>query len=72
MNIFRNIDEVNKVEDTVLTIGTFDGFHKGHQQIISSLVSESEAGKGRSFLITFEPHPRSVLSSSFDLKLITT
>ncbi|MDP4173083.1 MAG: bifunctional riboflavin kinase/FAD synthetase [Bacteroidota bacterium] len=72
MNIFYDINEVNKEESTVLTIGTFDGFHKGHQQIVDHLVIEAKKSNARSFLITFEPHPRSVLSKDFDLKLLTT
>jgi riboflavin kinase/FMN adenylyltransferase len=72
MNIFYDINEVNKEESTVLTIGTFDGFHKGHQQIVDHLVAQAKKSKARSFLITFEPHPRSVLSKDFDLKLLTT
>lgn len=72
MKIFYDINEVNKEKSTVLTIGTFDGFHKGHQQIIDLLVKEASKAQARSFLITFEPHPRSVLSKDFDLKLLTT
>ncbi|MGE5680027.1 MAG: bifunctional riboflavin kinase/FAD synthetase [Bacillota bacterium] len=72
MNIFYDINRVNKEKGTVLTIGTFDGFHRGHQQIIEQLVQEARRTHGRSFLITFEPHPRSVLSKDFDLKLLTT
>jgi riboflavin kinase / FMN adenylyltransferase len=71
MHIFRHKSEVKKDKNTVLTIGTFDGIHLGHQQIIKK-VKETAAEKGsRSFFITFDPHPRKVISGNDDLKLLT-
>ncbi|MCU7502611.1 MAG: bifunctional riboflavin kinase/FAD synthetase [Ignavibacteria bacterium] len=72
MNIFTDISQVNKDNNTVVTIGTFDGFHLGHKEIVNrALLSASKSG-GRNFLVTFEPHPRSVVSKDFELKLLTT
>jgi riboflavin kinase/FMN adenylyltransferase len=72
MNVYKDISLIEKNNDTVLTIGTFDGFHVGHQKIIETVKSEAAKNKGRSLLITFEPHPRSVVSKEYDLKLLTT
>jgi riboflavin kinase/FMN adenylyltransferase len=57
----------------VLTIGTFDGVHKGHQKIIDQLNKEAELSEGESVLLTFDPHPRMVLSpDAHELKLLQT
>ncbi len=58
MRIFYNIDELPKFKNAVLTIGSFDGVHIGHQKIIKKLVSTSKEIDGESVLITFHPHPR--------------
>jgi len=71
MQIYHDITEVTKNENTVITIGTFDGFHVGHQQIIQKVVDNSKKINGRNFVITFEPHPRSVVSKDYQIKLLT-
>lgn len=72
MKIFTDTDRVIKDNNTVLTIGTFDGFHVGHQKIIDRVMDDAAALKGRTFVITFEPHPRSIVSKDFNLKILTT
>ncbi|NJW52207.1 bifunctional riboflavin kinase/FAD synthetase [Salinimicrobium oceani] len=57
---------------TVVTIGTFDGVHVGHQKIIERLVNASKAGNLESAILTFFPHPRMVLQKDADIKLINT
>jgi len=57
---------------TVITIGTFDGVHAGHQKIISRLVEIARAGKLESAILTFFPHPRMVLQEDSSIKLIHT
>lgn len=57
---------------TVVTIGTFDGVHIGHQKIIERLVSTAKAGNLDSAILTFFPHPRMVLQKDADIKLINT
>ena len=54
----------------VLTVGTFDGLHKGHQQIIDLLKAKSKEKNCPSVLLSFDPHPRMVLDQ--DKKVITT
>ena len=61
-----------KNENTFLTIGTFDGIHLGHKEILNRINEKASQNGGRSFLITFDPHPRSVLSKSSDVKILTT
>ena len=55
-----------------MTIGTFDGIHLGHQEILKKLFERSTFHKARSFLITFDPHPRKVISKADDLKILST
>jgi len=56
----------------VLTIGTFDGVHLGHRTIIERLNEIALQEKGESVLLTFHPHPRSVVSNSGNIELLTT
>ena len=55
-----------------MTIGTFDGVHYGHQQIIEKLVSEAKKANKKSVVLTFFPHPRMVLQKDNSLELINT
>lgn len=57
---------------SVVTIGTFDGVHIGHAEILKRLVASSEKDNLDSVLLTFFPHPRMVLQKNSDLKLINT
>jgi len=57
---------------SVLTIGTFDGVHIGHQKIIERLNQIKSKDFERSMILTFYPHPRMVLDQSNDIKMLTT
>ena len=57
---------------TVVTIGTFDGVHLGHQKIIKRLVTEADSRHLESVVLTFFPHPRMVLQKDANIKLINT
>ncbi len=72
MKVFRNIDTLPAFRNAVLTIGTFDGVHLGHRQIISQLIEESTACGGESVLITFYPHPRHIVQPNQTLEELTT
>lgn len=72
MKIYKGIDKFDKISDAVVTTGTFDGVHIGHQSIISRLNEVAKKVKGESVILTFYPHPRMVLQEDCDLKLITT
>lgn len=59
--------------NAVVTIGTFDGVHRGHQQILLQLKEEASRIDGETVIITFHPHPRKIVSSvPGDIKLLTT
>jgi riboflavin kinase/FMN adenylyltransferase len=73
MKIHRDITSLPKFTNSVITIGTFDGVHLGHHQIIGNLKAEAEHVKGESIIITFHPHPRKVVSSVMTgVRLINT
>jgi riboflavin kinase / FMN adenylyltransferase len=72
MQVFDRIKDLTKNKNTVLTLGTFDGIHPGHLKIIDKLVDCSKEKGYRNVVITFHPHPRTVLSSSNDVKMLTT
>jgi riboflavin kinase/FMN adenylyltransferase len=62
MKIFHDINNANILRPTCLTLGVFDGLHLGHQAIMKTVVERSKATQTVPTVITFEPHPRSVLS----------
>jgi len=73
MQVHYNLDDLPKFQNAVITIGTFDGVHLGHQLIISTLITEANKANGESVIITFHPHPRKVVSSIVTgIRLINT
>ncbi|MFT5512498.1 MAG: riboflavin kinase/FMN adenylyltransferase [Bacteroidia bacterium] len=73
MQIVRSIDGFDPKGPIVLTQGTFDGVHLGHQKILTQLVTRAQQRHGKSVLLTFYPHPRLVLyPEDNELKLITS
>ncbi len=66
MKVYQGLNEVPYVERTVLTIGTFDGVHRGHRLIIDALTEKAREIDGRSLLITFDPHPQEILRRTGD------
>jgi riboflavin kinase/FMN adenylyltransferase len=60
-------------ERSVVTVGTFDGVHRAHQEIIHELVTRARMREGRSVVLTFEPHPKEVVASAKgEVRLLTT
>jgi riboflavin kinase/FMN adenylyltransferase len=73
MQIHRNLDQLPLFRNAVVTIGTFDGVHAGHRQIIDELIREAKSVNGETVIITFHPHPRKVVTSTIlGVRLINT
>jgi riboflavin kinase / FMN adenylyltransferase len=72
MNVHYQTEALPVFRNAVITIGTFDGVHTGHQQIIKQLTEEAKKINGESVIITFHPHPRKILGASKEIKLINT
>lgn len=72
MKIYRNIEDIaGPFTSTCVTIGNFDGVHKGHQLLFNQVVQKARSHKGTSVVITFDPHPLQVLLPG-GIKLIST
>lgn len=61
MKIYHNILEFKPVRNAIVTIGTFDGVHRGHQVILNDMVRKAREMGGETVVVTFYPHPRQVL-----------
>lgn len=73
MKVYYNLADFHILENAVVTSGTFDGVHVGHQQILKRLRELAKQSGGESVVLTFWPHPRMVVSQdSQDLKLLST
>lgn len=59
------------MHDTVVTVGTFDGVHRGHQDVLERLVRRANALGTRSILVTFDPHPLEVVNPAAAPSLLT-
>jgi len=73
MRVYRDINQLPNFRNTVITIGTFDGVHTGHQQIIKEMKMEAELIGGETIILTFHPHPRKVVHlSDENIKILHT
>jgi riboflavin kinase/FMN adenylyltransferase len=73
MEVVRDLENWNFVDKSIVTIGTFDGVHRGHQKLLQKLNHLKEKKGGKSIVFTFEPHPRKVLfPGQTDLQLLST
>lgn len=71
MDIVFQPNEIEYVKNSVVSVGTFDGVHLAHQQLLKEVVERAEARKGRSIVLTFDPHPKEVLTGQ-PMQLLTT
>ena len=69
MKIYHSIEDFPSDINTVVTIGTFDGVHKGHITIINRLSKLAKKQGLESVLLTFDPHPRHVIYLPIQVKL---
>lgn len=72
MKIFNAIQEFSSPAGTIVTLGTFDGVHKGHKSLLDKLISNGKALGCETVVLTFFPHPRMVLQPDADVKLLNT
>ena len=73
MNVYHDLHTLPVFRNAVVTIGSFDGVHQGHQQILQRINDLARAVDGESVVVTFHPHPRQVLyPNDNSLQLITT
>ncbi len=70
MKVHYNMDSLLEIKNPIITVGTFDGVHLGHQKIIRRINKIAHKNKGESVLLTFDPHPRKVLFNDQNLRLI--
>ena len=72
MKVHQDIGHLPAFKNCVLTIGTFDGVHLGHRQILSQLKTEASRIDGETVIITFHPHPRKIVNASKPIHLLNT
>ena len=73
MKIYHHLSEFKKLTNAIVTIGTFDGVHYGHQKIIKRLCELAKTSGGESVILTFFPHPRMIIDpENQGLKMINT
>lgn len=73
MQVHTDLNNLPEFKNAVLTIGTFDGVHRGHKKIIEQLKTTAHEVNGETVIITFHPHPRKIIhDKQGDVKLLTT
>lgn len=73
MKVYHDIKDFRKIPNAIVTIGTFDGVHLGHQAVFKQMVDKARQIGGETIVITFFPHPRIVISPNDNrLRLITS
>ncbi|WP_309641256.1 bifunctional riboflavin kinase/FAD synthetase [Flavobacterium sp.] len=72
MKIFHSINSFQTNKKTIVTLGTFDGVHIGHQKIIEKLIHNAKTSNCESLILTFFPHPRMVLQEQSEIQLLNT
>ncbi|MBC8045168.1 MAG: bifunctional riboflavin kinase/FAD synthetase [Fimbriimonadaceae bacterium] len=61
MQVFKDLNTIKQFQNSVITIGTFDGVHIGHREIIHKIISAAKDIHGESVIVTFYPHPRQII-----------
>ncbi|MFN3307412.1 MAG: bifunctional riboflavin kinase/FAD synthetase [Candidatus Kapaibacteriota bacterium] len=74
MEVYRGLEEVKYNPKHIITVGTFDGVHRGHQKIIKRMQEISKINGGETLLVTFDPHPQFIVKrpEKEPIKLLTT
>jgi riboflavin kinase/FMN adenylyltransferase len=73
IQVHRDLEQLPHFKNAVLTIGTFDGVHLGHRQIIRQLKKEAAQISGETVIVTFHPHPRKIIAAGkHEIKILNT
>lgn len=72
MRVFKGLDNLPKFNNAVATMGSFDGIHCGHRELLRRVINRAEEIYGESIVITFDPHPRYVLGTGDRMQLLST
>jgi len=73
LKIYQDIKDFPKASTAIVTVGTFDGLHLGHQKIIHRMIALAKENNGETVLVTFDPHPRLVVNTNtHEIKFINT
>ncbi len=72
MKVFHGFDSLPTFRHPVVTVGSYDGVHRGHRALLERLVAEARATGGESIVLTFDPHPRIALGRGEGLRLLTS
>ena len=67
------LEDVKREENSVVTVGTFDGVHAGHRAIMDTVLKKADEHEARSVIVTFDPHPREIINpGDAGIKLLTS
>lgn len=72
MRVFHGFEALPHFVHPAVTVGSYDGVHRGHRALVERLTAEARANGGESIVLTFEPHPRVTLGRAGGLRLLTT
>lgn len=72
LRIFNSINDFTATKKTIVTLGTFDGVHIGHNAILDKICKAAQQENLESVILTFFPHPRKIVSNNYDIKLLNT
>lgn len=64
MIVLRSFDTLRREKNSVVTVGTFDGIHLAHREIIREVVHRARMREGRSVVVTFDPHPKEIVTGA--------
>ena len=72
VNVFNSVESFKSTQKTIVTLGTFDGMHIGHQAILNKLKLQKKIYGYETLVLTFFPHPRMVLKTDHQISLLNT
>ena len=72
MKIYNSINNFTTTKKTIVTLGTFDGVHIGHNAILDKICKVAKHENLESIILTFFPHPRKIVSNNYDIKILNT